>query len=195
MTSSVRARLERWFPTLRPEDYEIVGPEDPTYNCVAWAAGQSDAWWEPSTNPAHFWPDDAPPNDCIASLVRVFTRLGFEEWPAENDAVEAGYEKVAIYGREGAFTHAARQLPQRRRWTSKLGVFEVIEHADLAGLTGESEAFGSVVKILRKALPRAAPAALQQAEPKELGTREKAERVPEAPSVATQDAAGGHNRS
>jgi hypothetical protein len=184
MTSSGRARIERWFPNLRPEDYEIVAPEDPTFNCVAWAAGHSDAWWEPSTNPAHFWPDDAPPNDRIDSLVRVFQGIGYEEWQAENDAFEAGYEKVAIYGKDEAFTHVARQLLEKRKWTSKLGVFEVIEHANLAGLTGESEAFGLVVKILRRTLPQEAPGAPPQAEVKERAPREKADPEPEAPSAA-----------
>lgn len=96
MTSSGKERIARWFPNLRSEDYEIVRPEDPTYNCVAWAAGRTDAWWEPSTNPTHFWPDGASNNDRIDSLVQVFKALRYEEWEAENDSFEAGYEKVAM---------------------------------------------------------------------------------------------------
>jgi hypothetical protein len=158
MTSSSRARIERWFPTLHSEDYEIVGPEDPTYNCIAWAAGVTDAWWEPTTNPKHFWPEHAPADDRIETLVQVFKGLGYAEWEGENDAFEANYEKVAIYGREGAFTHASRQLPEKRKWTSKLGVYEVIERDNLEGLTGEW--FGPVARILRRPFGQTATTAV-----------------------------------
>jgi hypothetical protein len=186
MTSSPRSRIEQWFPNLRPEEYEITCPEeDPTYNCIAWAAGSTDAWWEPSTNPTHFWPDYAPRNDRIDSLVQVFKGLGFVEWEDENDGFEEGYEKVAIYGKDDTFEHAARQLPEKRKWTSKLGVYEVIEHDNVYGLTGER--YGLVMKVLRRAIaqPTAAKSELAEKKPTAAPEGEKQAASAESTSVSS----------
>jgi hypothetical protein len=58
-------------------------------------------------------------------------------------------EKVAIYGEDDTYLHAARLRPDGK-WTSKLGPYEDIDHNTLGGLlNGE---YGSVVKILRRAI-------------------------------------------
>jgi hypothetical protein len=37
---------EAVFPNLRQEDYHVTSEADPNYNCIAHAAGRSDApWW------------------------------------------------------------------------------------------------------------------------------------------------------
>jgi len=48
MGSSGRPRIEKWFPNLRSAAYDITSPDSPVYNCVAWAAGDDSAWWEPT---------------------------------------------------------------------------------------------------------------------------------------------------
>jgi hypothetical protein len=71
--------------------------------------------------------------------VAAFATLGYE--PCEGEAVEPGWERIALYGTaDGVLTHAARQL-LNGRWTSKLGCWEDIEHGlhDLEG-----EAYGTV---------------------------------------------------
>jgi hypothetical protein len=149
MDSSRDATIEGWFANLKPDDYEITSPEAPGYNCVAWAAGRSDAWWEPVRGPGYYWPDDAPWDDRVESLVAVFKGLGFET--CHDPAPEPGFEKVAIYGEGGAYLHAARQTDDGR-WTSKLGTHKDIAHKTLDGLTGPTPAFGQVVVIMRRAV-------------------------------------------
>jgi hypothetical protein len=82
----------------------------------------------------------------IAALEGAFKALGFE--PYDDDRPEPGFEKVALYGDELLYTHAARQLPGGRR-TSKLGKAEDIEHDAPEVVAGG--VYGEVVAILRRA--------------------------------------------
>ena len=45
---------------------------------------------------------------------------------------ESGYQKVALYGSQNLWTHAALQTPNGR-WRSKLGVGPLVEHQTLTG--------------------------------------------------------------
>ena len=60
---------------------------------------------------------------------------------------ETGYDKVAVYARDGRWTHAARQL-ENGQWTSKLGPDEDITHPSPRNLAGEL--YGSVHCIMRR---------------------------------------------
>ena len=67
----------------------------------------------------------------------------------ENEALEIGYTKIALYiSDEGLPTHAARQL-RSGMWTSKIGALADIQHK-LQGLTGER--YGKVGQVLRRPL-------------------------------------------
>jgi hypothetical protein len=79
----------------------------------------------------------------------MFRGLGFEL--SDNDKLERGYEKIAIYADAGGVpTHAARQLDSGK-WTSKLGRLEDIEHDTLSSLQGPSPpAYGEVRQVLRR---------------------------------------------
>jgi hypothetical protein len=35
------------FPKLTAANHRITSDPSPIENCIAWAAGHSDAWWEP----------------------------------------------------------------------------------------------------------------------------------------------------
>jgi hypothetical protein len=85
----------------------------------------------------------------LDAFVRAFVSLGFE--PCSTGELEAGFEKVAIYAREGKPTHAARQIADGR-WTSKLGKEVDITHT-LVGIEGP--AYGQVVAYLRRPLGEA----------------------------------------
>jgi hypothetical protein len=148
MDTSRDPKIQGWFPLLNPNEYEFTSPETDTYNCIAWAAGETDRWWEPSSNPKYYWPKDAPNDDRIGSLLVVFSLLNYEV--CENASLEPGYEKIAIYGdADDSFTHASRQLGDGK-WTSKLGPDEDISHKTLEGLTGPGQAYGTVVIIMRR---------------------------------------------
>jgi hypothetical protein len=77
------------------------------YNCIAWAAGRNDAWWE--APPDGTWPSGIPHDGTVEALVRLFESLGYER--TSDPSYQEGVVKVAIFGDEEGYTHAARQLP------------------------------------------------------------------------------------
>lgn len=104
---------------------------DDRYNCLAWAAHDTERWWWPGED--SYWPEEAPREKTIAAFVTAYGELGFGL--CDDLLPEPGHEKVAIYAApDGRPTHVARQLPSGR-WSSKLGQLQDIQHQleDLAG--------------------------------------------------------------
>lgn len=138
------------FPRLTPDNHRVTSPPTTDYNCIAWAAGDTDRWWEPGVH----WPVAATgygPDALEAALVA----LGFEPCPDGNP--EPGWEKVALYA-AGAFgTHAARQL-SGGTWTSKLGRQEDIEHDTAEALAGG--VYGEVFRYLKRPVTSPPPRAV-----------------------------------
>jgi len=132
------------FPNLVKTGYKITGPQDPTYNCIAWAANETDRWWWP--NPLYYWPSGIPRVESLEAFVRAFGTIGFRV--CKDAVLESGFEKTAIYAdAKGIPTHAARQLPNDK-WTSKLGGLEDIEHTETSGL--EESEYGAVAVMMRR---------------------------------------------
>ena len=138
--------IENLFPGLRGTTYHIAGPPDPIYNCIAWAAGATDAWWWPLGEPPRVhWPTGVPHEETMEAVQAAFETLGYVV--CDNAQPEPGFEKVALYANTERFpTHAARQLPGGR-WTSKLGQLERIEHA-LRDLEGKE--YGTVALVMKR---------------------------------------------
>src|SRR5262245_37011419 len=142
-------RIEQAFPGLRGTGYRVTSPPDDTYNCIAWAAGDTTDWWWPDEaghpDSAH-WRPGVPRLETLEAFREVFATLGYVA--CTDDQPEAGYEKVALFALEGVPKHAARQLPGGR-WTSKLGPMEDIEHGlhDLTGMV-----YGSVALVMKRPL-------------------------------------------
>jgi hypothetical protein len=110
------AWIDHQFPSAIGK-YRLTSERDSAYNCIAFAAGDKSRWW--SHLPGYKWP--APRNGLISSLVAVFQSLGFEDLGLHGNAGrEEGHVKVALYQKNGLWTHAARQLTSGK-WTSKLG--------------------------------------------------------------------------
>jgi hypothetical protein len=65
----------------------------------------------------------------------------------DDDRLETGFDKVALYGNTFLYTHAARQLSDGK-WTSKLGKAEDIEHDTPEVVAGGI--YGEVVEIMRR---------------------------------------------
>ena len=124
----MRRAIDAQFPALAAAGYEIIGEPTDEYNCIAYAAGETHRWWSHEETARCYWPEPAGRTPLIASLVAVFTNLGYE--PAADDSVETGYIKVALYQNNGQWTHAARQTPNVH-WRSKLGPGPLIEHYTL----------------------------------------------------------------
>ena len=137
--------LESVFPHLTPFNHSITSPVSPDYNCIAWAAGDTERWWWPLAGSFAYWPSNVPVQETLDAFIIAFGTLGFI--PCENQNIEHGHEKIAMYVDDtGKPTHAARQLPNGR-WTSKLGQGQDIEH-ELDGLT--DSLYGTVVQVLKR---------------------------------------------
>jgi hypothetical protein len=141
---SQEAELEQTFPLLLASGYRITGPATKLYNCIAWAAGDQDTWWQGELADA-YWPEGIPADGSVQSLVTLFQSLGYEV--CDTPDLEQDFDKVAIYAKGAEYTHATRQLANGG-WTSKLGQSVQIEHATLDSLTGE--AYGAVAQILKR---------------------------------------------
>ena len=134
----------RDFPRLTEANHRVTSPASAEYNCVAGSAGDTDHWWQPGV----YWPTDATPDDYgIGTLEQAFVAIGFED--CADGALEAGFEKVALYGSSLFYTHSARQLASGK-WTSKLGRSEDIEHDTPDDVAGGL--YGEVVQFMRRSV-------------------------------------------
>ena len=61
--------------------------------------------------------------------------------------LESGFVKVALYGSNLFYTHAARQLPNGK-WTSKLGRGEDIEHDSPDDVA--AGVYGAVLGVMKR---------------------------------------------
>jgi len=135
--------VERAFPNLVRSGYAITSPHDPNYNCIAWAAADTSRFWWPT--PFSYWPAGVPRELTLAAFEEAFRNLGYDS--CNDGDLEEGFEKIALYAKDGVPTHMARQL-ESGAWTSKLGPAEDIRHGDVAGVAGSI--YGSVVGYFRR---------------------------------------------
>jgi hypothetical protein len=141
---------EFYFPKLSVEGYDKRSDRTTSYNCIAFAAGETNRWWWPAdTASGCYWPEGVPRKNEIEYFIKAFGLLGYI--PCEDDTPEAGFEKLALYvDDENEPTHMARQL-ENGRWVSKLGNLEDIEHATLEVLEGNTNSeYGKVAQFLKR---------------------------------------------
>lgn len=136
------------MPNLTDDVCEIKSPFDKNYNCIAFAAGDNQNWWWPTED--DFWPTE-PRALTFSAFIKAFETKGFV--PCDDGLLEAGYDKIAIYGKDRGDgvaipTHAAIQLADGK-WASKLGKCEDIQHATLEAVN--SPAYGAPVQFLKRA--------------------------------------------
>ncbi len=142
--------LEDIFPGLRADTYRVTSARSDAYNCIAWAAGDDQAWWWPDAMETDYWPARAPRAETVEAFVQAYAGLGYERCATPD--FEEGIEKIAVYiDANGVPTHAARQLADGT-WTSKLGELEDITHPTLAAIS--NEAYGTATIFLRRVRPR-----------------------------------------
>ena len=55
-----RQEIEAAFPNLRNSGYSITSPATAEYNCIAWASGDTGAWWWPDPMNLYYWPPAIP---------------------------------------------------------------------------------------------------------------------------------------
>ena len=132
----------------------VKSPESPKYNCIAWAANEDFRWWWPIPEDLYYWPENTPKEETLEAFVKAFETLGYVA--CDNDNLENGFEKVAVYvdiSRKP--THAAKQLGNGK-WTSKLGTDIDVEH-ELNCLREyvlniDSTDYGTVAVVLKREL-------------------------------------------
>lgn len=138
------------FPKLRGSGHRVASPPDDVYNCIAWAAGDTERWWWPDPHGNEFWPAAAPRAETLPAFQQAFALLGYAA--CSHEGSEEGFEKVALFAdAQGVPRHAARQLPDGQG-TSKMGLLEDMEHR-LHDLEGKE--YGSVAVVLRRPIPAA----------------------------------------
>lgn len=135
-TKEARLRISAWFPAIGSAGYKITSGIAERYNCIAWAAGDDQQWWEAAEGAGYYWPEGVLDDGSAKALIQLYERLGYEQC-GNDGALVAGIEKIAVYADESGYTHASLQL-EDGRWASKLGPYEDIEHETAECLCGKS---------------------------------------------------------
>lgn len=119
-TKEERDKCIRHYPDLEYDSiFTVNSDEDMLYNCIAFAIGFQDIWISAGRDvPWFWWPNHIPLDTNPNSLVETFKYFGFIE--CDDDLPEAGYDKVALYQKDGSWTHAARII-EDGVYHSKLG--------------------------------------------------------------------------
>jgi hypothetical protein len=125
-----------------------IPTSDPTeeYNCVGWAVhSQRDFIW-PDEREQFSWPIDMTRDETVPTMRRFFEHLGFAV--CGDSALEAGFEKIAIYGNAEGVQHVARQKLRGGMWTSKMGEKLDVDHTTPEVLS--DYIFGTVQVIMKR---------------------------------------------
>ncbi|WP_156040420.1 DUF7689 domain-containing protein [Chondromyces apiculatus] len=139
---------EDW-PNLSQLNARLTSKYTPDYNCLGFGTGRIDQWWEPYVVPPEepniYWPPGVHPDNTPEDWAAALKTEGYQV--CEDERLEPGLVKVALYATPKMVTHVARQL-RDGRWASKLGRFGDIEHDDLAALEGPL--FGHVCLFMQR---------------------------------------------
>jgi hypothetical protein len=139
--------IERWFANLSATGYRDTSEQDGSYNCFAWAAGDTDRWWSPIELNGYYWPPQISRDGSLDAYIRLYEiQCGYI--PCESGDFEEGFEKIAIYvDSSNQVCHAGRQTTSGQ-WTHKLGELEDIEQTDPFVLEMDYE--GTIRQFLKR---------------------------------------------
>ena len=132
--------LRGHFPNIDNGSCVETSPEDSEYNCIAWALGIKDEWWQPDM----IWPDDLPSNADATTVVALFEKFGYRNCASAD--FEPDKVKIAIYATGSRFSHVAIQ--KENSWSSKLGPGWDISHEQPEMLEGSS--YGYVQYVMER---------------------------------------------
>src|SRR5437660_8070954 len=68
-------RVATALPRLTADNYRETSPATWEYNCVAWAAGFTDAWWWPA--PSRYWPEGLLREETLPAFLAAFGTLDY----------------------------------------------------------------------------------------------------------------------
>jgi hypothetical protein len=138
-----------FFENAPAGSVESISKVTDFYNCVGWAVHRQDEVIWPDEDEQMRWPVHVPRHETIDAFEQFFRVLGFER--CANTDFEVGFEKVAIYARDGATKHVARQYASGRWkgfWTSKLGPAADVRHRAAEVIQGKL--YGAVTLNMRR---------------------------------------------
>jgi len=138
-----RAELDRQFPKLKGKNIDL-SPKDFNNNCLAFALGDHQNWWEPPGQYGFYWPPGFPADTTIETVERIIRLHGFTVELDPHSTPEN--DSIAIYGLHGEWKHFAKFA--NGAWSSKLGQSHDVERIDHLDL--EIKAYGKCVKILSR---------------------------------------------
>jgi hypothetical protein len=138
-----RQDLELDFPSLAGKDYDI-SDEDFNYNCLAYALGDYNNWWEPPIGDGRYWPSGFPEDVTVDTVEAIIRLHGFTEILSEEDVPST--DSIAIYAIGNEWVHFARF--SNGSWSSKLGEGHDISRVTLTDMAIDD--YGKVVKILSR---------------------------------------------
>ena len=132
----------------RDTSFDLTSDCTPLYNCIGFAMGMRDvcvalgnpagiawSWWPPT---AHF---DMNPS----SLVEAFEYFGFST--CNDGTIEVDYDKVALYSKNGEWTHAAI-VETENLYHSKMGIWWDIVHR--SGDLFHDEDYGDIFTFMKR---------------------------------------------
>jgi hypothetical protein len=71
--------LEHVFPGLAKGGYQVTSPPSNSYNCIAYAAGDTAKWWWPADVKEAFWPEGVTRAETLPALTAAFASLGYRK--------------------------------------------------------------------------------------------------------------------
>ncbi len=153
-TQRNRDALSDVFPDLKNDvNFEILSPQTPKYNCIAWAMQFEDRWVDIFEYPGHWWPDGVEKTMSPSALIHAFEAVGFNL--CDNNNWEDGFDKVVLYKKadEDQWTHAARIVSETTEH-SKFGLSFDGTHSHnvlcATGLGYENQSYGVAYAFMKR---------------------------------------------
>lgn len=66
-----RIGLELRWRNLSCTKYQITSSQSQTYNCFAWAAEDTERWWQPIPTDQFYWPEGVPQTETLDAYVSL----------------------------------------------------------------------------------------------------------------------------
>lgn len=149
-TDGDRQALIGMCPCLGCDGSKLDLRSDPNslYNCIGYAMGMMDvcvALRHPQKLNWCWWPPTAPRTLDPQSLIAAFEYFGFVV--CDNRLVEDGFDKVALYQKNGEWQHAA-VIEEDDLYHSKMGVWWDVVHR--SGDLFHDDAYGDIYAYMKR---------------------------------------------
>jgi hypothetical protein len=136
--------LPKEFPNSSKEPFIITSPITRSYNCIAWAFGDTTKWYWPDEFLIGFWPKEISRECTLESFINLYKLIGYEV--CDDESFEKDYDKIVIFtDKDNIPTHAAKQIDDTF-WSSKLGEYHDVSHSKFSIEGGNYGSFNVIMK-------------------------------------------------